>query len=398
MKTHGANAGVRPRSQGPVSTPLVLTVGVLGYAGVARAHLNALKKLPYIFPDPPVRFVLAGIGGQSTAGVEAAARRYGFAYATTDWRRLAEDRAINLFINCAPNDAHADPCLTAAAHGANLLCEKPMARSAGEAKQMWDGVRRRAIRHQVSFNYRFVPAVRLAREMLQAGELGEIVHFRSRYTDDSLSDPDTPHTWRQQKRRAGMGAVGDLASHVLDVARFLIGPLRRVAGVARIVVPRRPAARGARRMKAVEVEDLYAGAIEFVTGAVGTLEVSTFCPGQKNYFTFEVNGTKGTLRFNLERLNELEVYRPEPAGRRDRGFTNVMLGEADHPYGGVWWPVGHIIGWEHTFVHQLHHLVTCIAGQTEIAPLAADFREGFENARLCDALIAAAARGKWMAV
>jgi predicted dehydrogenase len=387
-KTSGARAGA----------PLVLTVGILGYAGVARAHLNALKKVPYIFPDPPVRFELAGLGGQSPPGVDAAARRYGFAYGTTDWRKLAEDPRINLFINCSPNDIHAEPCLRAAAHGAHVLCEKPLAPHAGEAKRMWEGVRRRAIRHQVSFNYRFVPAVRLAREMLQAGELGEIIHFRSRYTDDTLSDPSLPHTWRQEKRRAGTGAVGDIASHVLDMARFLIGPLRQVAGISRIVVPRRPAARGARQMKVVDVEDLYAGAVQFAGGAVGTLEVSTFCPGRKNYFTFEVNGTKGTLCFNLERLNELEVYRPEPAGRRDRGFKTVMVTDGDHPYGGAWWPPGHIIGWEHTFIHQLQHLVRAIHGAAEVAPLAADFLEGYENARLCDALVEAAASGQWIKV
>ncbi len=397
MSTRPATARVI-RKRGPVNPPLVLTVGVLGHAGVARAHLNALKKLPYMFPDPPVRFELAGIAGQSPVRVEAAARRYGFAYATTDWRRVSEDRRINLFINCAPNDTHAEPCLNAAAHGAHLLCEKPMARNAVEARRMWDGVRRRPIRHQVGFNYRFVPAVRLAREMLNAGEFGDIVHFRCRYTDDSLSDPASPHTWRHEKQRAGMGAVGDLASHVLDMARFLIGPLRRVAGLARTVTSRRPTSGGGGRLKTVEVEDAYAGAIEFDNGAVGTLEVSTLCPGQKNFFTFEVNGTKGTLRFNLERLNELEVYRPLPPRRRDRGFMTVMIGEADHPYGGVWWPVGHIIGWEHTFVHQLHHLVSSIAGRTEVPPLAADFREGLENARLCDALIDAAAREKWMVV
>ena len=396
MSARGTEQRSRSVRQVAPPAPLVLTVGILGYAGVARAHLNALKKLSYIFPDPPVRFVLAGVGGQSPAGVDAAARQYGFAYGTTDWHRLAEDPAINLFINCAPNDMHAEPCLTAAAHGAHVLCEKPLARDAAEARRMWEGVRRSGIRNQVSFNYRFVPAVRLAREMLQAGDLGEIIHFRSRYTDDTLSNPMLPHTWRQEKRRAGTGAVGDIASHVLDMALFLIGPLRQVAGISRIVVPRRPATRGGRRMKVVDVEDVYAAAVQFANGAIGTLEVSTFCPGRKNYFTFEVNGTKGTLCFNLERLNELEVYRPEPTGRRDRGFATVLVTEADHPYGGTWWPPGHIIGWEHTFVHQLHHLVRCIAGKENVTPLAADFRVGYENVRVCDRLIEAAATGTWV--
>ena len=380
----------------PTTSPITIGVGVLGYTGVAKAHLNALKKLPYIFWPSPVRFRLLGIGGRTHAAVEDAARRYGFEYATAEWRRLVDDPRVGLFINCAPNDAHAEPCLAAAAQGKHLLCEKPLARDPREARRMWEGVRRGRIQHLVGFNYRFVPAVRLAREMIQAGELGDIIHFRTRYTDDSLSDPATPHTWRQEKHRAGSGAVADIASHILDLARFLVGELKGVAGLSRIVIPRRPATAGSRRTKPVDVEDLYEGVIEFVNGAMGTLEVSTFCPGRKNYLTFEVNGTRGSLHFNLERLNELEVFRAEPRTRRDRGFKTILVTDRDHPYGGKWWPPGHIIGWEHTFVHQLHQLVTAVVGQEPLTPLAADFHDGYVNAVLCDALLQAARSKRYL--
>ena len=259
---------------------------------------------------------------------------------------------------------------------------------------MWDGVRRAGVRHPVSYNYRFVPAVRLAREMIQAGDLGEIIHFRTRYTDDTLTDPHTPHTWRQEKRRAGSGAVGDIASHVLDLGRFLVGELKGVSGLSKIVIPRRPVGPGSRQTKPVDVEDMYEGVLEFANGAVGTIEVSTLCPGRKNYLTFEVNGTRGSLCFNLERLNELEVYRVEPRGRRDRGFKTILVTDGDHPYGGTWWPPGHILGWEHTFIHQLHHLVKAITGDGSISPLAADFHDGYINAVLCDALLQAARTGR----
>ncbi len=382
----------------PTTSPVTLGIGVLGYAGVSRAHLNALRKLPYIFWPSPVRFRLLGIGGRSLAGVEDAARRYGFEYGTTEWRRIVNDPRVALFINCAPNEAHAEPCLAAAAEGKHLLCEKPLARDGREARRMWDEVRHDRIRHQVSYNYRFIPAVRLAREMIQAGDLGDIIHFRTRYTDDTLADPATPHTWRQEKRRAGSGAVGDIASHVLDLGRFLVGELKGVAGISRIVVPRRPVVAGSRQTKRVDVEDVYEGVLEFANGALGTLEVSTFCLGRKNYLTFEVNGTRGSLCFNLERLNELDVYRVEPRGRKDRGFKTVLVTDADHPYGGAWWPPGHILGWEHTFVHQLQHLVKAIVGQETVAPLAADFHDGYVNALLCDALLQAAQRGRYIRV
>ncbi len=382
----------------PTTSPVTLGIGVLGHAGVSRAHLNALRKLPYIFWPSPVRFRLLGIGGRSLAGVEVAARRYGFEYGTTEWRRIVDDPRVALFINCAPNEAHAEPCLAAAAEGKHLLCEKPLARDGREARRMWDGVRHDRIRHQVSYNYRFIPAVRLAREMIQAGDLGDIIHFRTRYTDDTLADPATPHTWRQEKRRAGSGAVGDIASHVLDLGRFLVGEIKGVAGISRIVVPRRPVVAGSRQTKRVDVEDVYEGVLEFANGALGTLEVSTFCLGRKNYLTFEVNGTRGSLCFNLERLNELDVYRVEPRGRKDRGFKTVLVTDADHPYGGAWWPPGHILGWEHTFVHQLQHLLKAIVGQETVAPLAADFHDGYVNALLCDALLQSAQRGRYIRV
>jgi len=375
-------------------SPLTIGVGMLGHAGVAKAHLNALKKLPYIFWPSPVEFRLVGIAGRAAQPVEAAARRYGFAYATTDWRRLIDDGEIGLLINCAANDVHAAPCLAAAQAGKHLLCEKPLGRDAGEAKRIWDGARRAGIRHQVGFNYRFIPAVRLAREMIEAGELGELVHFRMRYTDDSLSDPLTPHTWRQEKRRAGSGVVGDLASHALDLGRFLAGEIRSVIGFSRIATRRRPVRAGSRQTKTVDVEDLYVGAVEFADGPLGTLEASGCCPGQKNYLTFEANGTRGSLRFNLERLNELEVFRTEEPSRRDRGFKTVLVTDRDHPYGGTWWPPGHILGWEHTFVHQLHHLARAMAGEQSVPPLAADFRDGYANACACDALLQAARTGR----
>jgi predicted dehydrogenase len=382
----------------PAGSVPTIGVGLLGYSGVARAHLNALKKIGYIFWPLPARLELVGICGRTPPAVAQAAARYGFAYGTTDWRKLAEDPAIQLFINCAPNDLHAEPCLAAASAGMHLLCEKPLARDAREARRLRDGVRRRALCHQVSYNYRFIPAVRLARDMIRAGELGDLLHFRMRYSDDSLSDPRTPHTWRQDRARAGSGVVGDLASHALDLGRFLAGEVRAVCGFSRIVTPRRPAAGEASRLRVVDVEDCYAGALRFESGALGTLEASGCCPGQKNYLTFEANGTRGSLRFNLERLNELEVFRMEPSVQQDRGFKTVLVTDADHPFGGRWWPPGHILGWEHTFVHQLHHLLQAIAGEGKVEPLAASFQDGYANAVLCDALLQAARTGRQVAV
>ena len=228
------------------------------------------------------------------------------------------------------------------------------------------------VKHLCAFNYRFVPAVRLAREMIEAGELGEIRHFRGRYLQDWGDDP-TLDTWRFHPDAAGSGALGDLGAHVIDLARFLNGEIASVAGL-REDVPARPA--GRRRDR---------GAVEFENGAVGTIEATRLALGRRNAFQWEINGSKGSLAFDMERLNELQVFRDD--GDRARGFKTVLVSEANHPFWEHWWPPGHIIGWGETFVHELHHLLQAIADDTDVAPYGATFEDGYRAAEVCDAIV-----------
>lgn len=279
--------------------------------------------------------------------------------------------------------------MAAAAAGKHIICEKPLARSAEEAKAMLDAVTKAGVKHMVAFNYRFVPAVRLAKELIETGKLGHIYHFRASYLQEWIM----PHygtgiIWRLQKDVAGSGALGDLGSHIIDLGRYLIGEPTGVSAMTRTFIPQRPNDQG--QATPVLVDDAFVAAVEYANGAIGTLEASRFCAGHKNSNVIEVNGEKGSIRFNLERMNELEVFWVGEEPKETQGFHNVMVTESYHPWYANWWPQGHIIGWEHTFVHELTHFLDCVANNKSVAPVGADFEDGYRNAVICDAIVASA--------
>jgi len=380
-------AGQRATSKAPE-----VGVGMLGYAFMGKAHTNAFKKLPYIVYPPPAIPRLVAIAGRNEEAVKEAASRYGYEGYYTDWRQMLDDDRIQLFDNGGPNYAHAEPCIAAAQKGKHILCEKPLARNAQEAKAMLDAVNQAGVKAMVGFNYRFVPAVRLAYEMIKNGELGEIYHFRAVYLQEWITDPEFPYIWRLDKELAGSGALGDLGAHIIDLGRHLIGEVKSVMAMTRTFIPERNDPETGQRRK-VEVDDAFEAVVEFENGAVGTLEASRFATGRKNHQVFEINGSKGSIRFNLERLNELEVYRTD-APKHTQGFTDVLVTESCHPFWSNWWPHGHIIGWEHTFVHEIAHLLDCIVNDKDIAPYGATFEDGYRNAVICDAILQSAEEGK----
>jgi predicted dehydrogenase len=356
-------------------------VGMLGYAFMGKAHSNAYRTLPYMAWPPPMSPRLVAIAGRSEDNVAEAAGRYGFASHLTDWREVVADESVGLFDNCGPNDVHAEASIAAAQAGKHVICEKPLGRDAEESYDAWRKVDEAGVKHMCAFNYRFVPAVRLARAMIEAGELGEIRHFRGRYLQEFITDPEFPMIWRLEKEVAGSGALGDLGAHVIDLGRYLVGEVSAVSALARTFIPERPGGK-------VTVDDAFEAVVEFENGAVGTLEASRFCPGRKNGLSFEINGSKGSIVFELERLNELQVYFPGSAPGEDaQGFRTVLVSEAEHPFWEWWWPPGHMIGWEHTFVHEIHHLLRAIADDTDVAPHGATFEDGYRVAEVCDAIL-----------
>src|SRR5215207_6012049 len=355
-------------------------VGMLGYAFMGKAHANAYRTLSYMTWPPPLVPELVTIAGRTEEAVAEAAARYGFAGHVMDWRAIVADDRIGLFDNVGPNDLHGAPTIAAAEAGKHVICEKPLGRDADESYETWQRVQAVGVKHMCAFNYRFVPAVRLAREMVEAGELGEILHFRGAYLQEwGATDAAV---WRFDPALAGSGALGDLGAHVIDLARYLVGEIEAVSALTATFQPGR------------EVDDAIEAAVAFEGGAVGTIEASRFATGRKNAFTWEINGSKGSIAFDLERLNELQVHFAESSpGASAQGFRTVLVSEADHPFWEHWWPHGHIIGWEHTFVHELHHLLTAIRDDGEVAPHGATLEDGYRAAEVCDAMLRSAEGG-----
>ncbi len=362
-------------------------IGMLGYAFMGKAHSNAFLKIPHMMYPPPAIPKLVGVAGRNAEAVQEAANRFGYANAYTDWREMLANDEIQLFDNGGPNDAHAEPCIAAAEAGKHILCEKPLGRTAEESKIMWDAVQKAGVKHMVAFNYRFVPAIRQIRKLIESGALGRIYHFRAVYLQEWIMPHyNTPLIWRLQKEQAGSGALGDLGAHIIDLARYLVGEIKTVSAMTKTFIPERPKLDGS-GMGQVTVDDAFAAVVEFENGAMGTLESSRYAAGRKNGQNLEINGEKGSIRFNLERMNELEVFWIDDEPKETRGFHNVLVSEPYHPWWENWWPQGHMIGWEHTFVHEITHLLDCIVNDKKVSPIGADFEDGYRAAVICDAIL-----------
>ena len=382
-------AGARAEGEAPE-----VGVGMLGYAFMGKAHTNAYKSIPYMMYPPVAIPRLVAIAGRDREACEEAARRYGYETCYTAWQEMLEDDRVQLFDNGGPNNVHAEPSIAAAAAGRHVFCEKPLARTAEEAKSMLDAVNKAGVKHMVAFNYRFVPAVRLIRNLIDSGALGQIYHFRAVYLQEWIM----PHynekkIWRLDKETAGSGSLGDLGAHIIDLAHYLVGDVKSVAAMTKTFIKERPLP-GGEGSGEVDVDDAFVAAVEFDNGAVGTLESTRFAGGRKNYNNFEINGEKGSIHFNLERMNELEVFWVNEQPRETQGFHNVLVTEGHHPWWEYWWPHGHIIGWEHTFIHEINHLLDCIVNDKEVGPHGATFEDGYKAAIVCDAILESAGSKK----
>jgi predicted dehydrogenase len=342
-----------------------LGVAMLGYAFMGKAHSRALRALQEL--DPPLLPDLVSISGRDHDAAAAVAARYGWREVVADWREQTADERIRLFVNGGPNALHAAPSIAAANAGKHVLCEKPLGLDAGEAHEMWRAAEDAGVVHACGFNYRFVPAIRRARELLELGAVGDIAHFRARYLQ-SWGWAAPTNVWRFDVAQAGSGAIGDLGAHIVDLARFLVGEIEFVAASVRTFVPGH------------EVDDAFAATVEFSEGAIGTLEASRLALGRVNQNTFEINGSKGSIAYDLEHFDELLVS--------DGGPYRV-----EHVTGD-WWPPGHGLGWGDTFTLEYAHLVRAIAGENAVSPHGATFEDGYRAAEVCDAILRSAKSGR----
>ena len=372
-------------------------VGMVGYAFMGRAHSLAWNTVSRVF-DVPLRPRLAAISGRDKAATLAAADRLGWSAAETGWRALIARDDVDLIDICAPGDLHAPIAIAALEAGKHVLCEKPLANTLAEAATMnaaadaaYDG----GARAMIGFNYRRVPALALARRLVEQGRIGTLRHFRAVYLQDWLADAAAPMTWRMQAERAGSGALGDLGAHIVDLARFLTGDeISGVSALSATFVGSRPWADGS-GPGTVTVDDAVLFTARLASGALASFEATRYATGRKNGLRVELNGSAGSLAFDLERLNELEFYDAAGDGA-ESGFRRILVTEASHPYLSAWWPPGHTLGWEHTFTHEISDLLTAIADGGQPSP---SFADGLAVQRVLHAVQTSAANGNsWESV
>lgn len=360
-------------------------IGLLGAGFIGQMHSLAFRNAGVSARSHRLRPRLKLLCDRDAGQADDIADRYGYEGSTTDWHDIVADPAVSLFVNAGPNDMHAEPSIAAAKAGKHVFCEKPLASTAEEAHATWKAVAATGVQHMCAFNYRSFPALNLARQMIRNGELGEIRHFRSRFLL-TMIPPDGSLSWRFSRSRAGHGAVGDLGSHHIDQARFLVGEVARVGAILKSW------SRDPRREITDVNDDAFVCAAEFENGATASFEASRVAGAHNLGGLIEVDGTRGSLSFHMERLNELVIYEP------GRGPRVQMVTGAQHPYSDFWLPVGiqgqHPLGWSECFSHQARHMLAVVAGQEEVAPRAT-LEDGYRVAEIVDTIARSGATGRF---
>jgi predicted dehydrogenase len=373
-------------------------VAMIGYKFMGKAHSNAYRQVAHFFPSKfePRMKVLCG---RDHKALEAAARQFGWEEVETDWKRVIARKDIEVVDICAPGNLHHPIAVAAAAAGKHVISEKPLANSLEDAKDMLHAVERAGVMHMLMHNYRKIPAIALAKQMIKEGKLGQIYHYHGAYLQDWILDPKFPLVWRLDKKVSGSGALGDIGSHAIDLAYYLNGDIGSVTAQMTTFIKERPlpATWGGLKAEAkkskgrVTVDDDANFLAAFKNGSVGVFESSRFCGGRRNYNTLQIYGSKGSLAFNLERMDELEYYdNTEP--QAGQGFKTIMATESVHPYVGAWWPPGHIIGYEHTFVHAIHDFMVALEKDRLPDP---NFYDGVKDQAVLDAVERSAKSGRW---
>ncbi|MGH7993477.1 MAG: Gfo/Idh/MocA family protein [Limisphaerales bacterium] len=374
-------------------------VGLIGYRFMGKAHSNAWRQAPRFF-NLKANVELHTLCGRHAASVQSARAQLGWQNAATDWQEVVESPLIDIVDIGAPNNLHAEIAIAAARNGKHILCEKPLALNVKQAEAMLAAAQKAKVVHMVCHNYRRIPAIALARKMIGEGALGRIFHFHARYAQDWLVDPEFPINWRLQKETSGSGANGDINAHIIDLGRYLVGEFKEVCGLLNTFVAERPLAealvpsRGnARKMGKVTVDDaaLLIGRME--NGVLANLEATRFAAGRKNHIEIEINGSKGSLYFDFEDMNRLKFFNGDDPKDR-QGFRDILVTERGvQPYAGNWWPPGHLIGYEHTFVHTVADFVNACA---EGKPVQPTFEDGLKNQRVLAAVEESNQKGRWV--
>lgn len=381
-----------------------LTVGMIGGGFMAKAHSMAMASVNMFFDDGVYlkRKMIADIDEKLAKN---AARKLGFEQYTTNWRDIIEDPEIDIVDIVTPNNMHEEMAIAAAKAGKHIICEKPLGRDARETKRILEAVEAANVKNLVAFNYRKTPAVALAKKYISEGAIGKILNFRGTYLQDWSADPASPLSWRFQKEMAGSGALGDIGTHVLDFAHYLVGDIEQVMATTKTWIPARPIQKVAmidtlgtnkseiKELGHVDVDDEFLTLLRFKSGVIGSIEGTRNAWGRHNFLTFEIHGEKGSIVFNYERRDELQVcFSEDPDDRR--GFKTVYTGSA-HPYGEGLWPIpGLGIGYSEVKIIEMHDFLQAIMTNKECEP---NFRDGHKIAKVTDAILESSRLDRWVA-
>ena len=367
-----------------------INIGIVGTQFMGRAHSNAWADVARFY-DLPFQVVMKAACDINPTSEDNFAKRLGWKSFETSWENLIKRKDIDIIDICTPNKLHMPIAVMAAQEGKHIICEKPLAMTAHEAKQMAEAAEISGLNHMTAFNYRRVPAIVLAKKMIDDGKLGKIHHFNAVYYQDWLVDPGFQWVWRNDVKLAGSGAHGDMNAHTVDLARYLVGEFESVCGDEKVFVEERKKP-GSDEMGKVTADDTTSFLARFENGALGNFIATRFATGKKNFLRLEIFGSKGSIIFNLERLNELEYYSRDDHSA-EQGFRNILVTENEHPYINRWWPPGHIIGWEHTFIHEIGDFLKAIANNVKITP---DFYDGYKCQLVLDAVMESSKSRKWI--
>ena len=368
-----------------------INVGIIGTRFMGRAHSSAWGRVSKHFNLAFTPVMKVSCGRSIDAHHQAFADQYGWESLSDDWEQVVNDPDVDIIDICTSNKSHYSIAMAAIKAGKHVICEKPLAMNATESQVMYETARKAGVVHMTAFNYRQVPAIIYAQQLIQEGKIGKIRHFDAVYYQDWLIDPDFPFVWRNDLEEAGSGAHGDMNAHLVDLARYLVGEVTDVSGTQDIFIKERRIGEGS-ETREVTADDATSFLCHFENGAMGSFITSRFATGRKNYLKFELFGSKGALKFELERLNELQYYSTTDE-QGDQGFRTILVTENVHPFINAWWPPGHIIGWEHTFIHEIKAFLDAIANNEDVVP---NFYDGWKTQQVMDAVVIAAASRKWI--
>jgi predicted dehydrogenase len=368
-----------------------LKIGMIGYKFMGKAHSNAWRQVARFFPvyaQPELHTIC----GRNRRGVAAAAKQFGWGHVSARWQDVVANPEIDVVDINTANDTHAEIAIAAAKAGKHVLCEKPLAMTVREAAAMLEAVKKGGVVHMICHNYRRIPAIAQAKKMIAAGDLGRIFHYRARYLQDWIVDPEFPLVWRLQGKIAGSGAHGDINAHIIDLGRYLVGEFSEVCGHLETFIKQRPLPGLKTKRGRVTVDDAVITLGKFKNGALACLEASRVAAGRKNHIQIEINGSKGSLVFDFEDMNRLSYFNRDDAADR-QGHRDIIVTENVHPYIGAWWPPGHILGYEHTFVHTVFDFIQAVMKKRSVQPT---FVDGLQNQKVLEAVEKSSKLRRWI--